>query len=513
VTAALVQHVDFGIHTSGTGGAGGGAVSSTTFAASISSATAGNLLIVAAACLTLSGSSNVMSITDNLGGTWTQIAQMNTASRNSGMWWKEAAGGETTVTVTLTDARTCVWEVREYSGIVVADPIDAYTQSPQVGSGAGSGATEQPTYQDGVHLYWCPILDTRSKANMEASLSTSWTRGEIATTGWIRHGAEGYAGVPSRDTGGGTRTQDMRNGTYTGDMLCAWMLHKLSGTASNKAHISVRAETSAVSSVFWIAVVLRTTSTPTETENGTGTGAASVVGTGSGVSGSGTTITLNTPTHVSGDLLLAFIGRSEGITLTPPSGWTQWPPELGYVDMMGEGGDWAGGMGADPNQVSVWFRCADGTEGGSYAWTLSSGTTYAGTMICVRTSSPYTGTDWQLQDPLGHLHHSGIVSGGFWQVSGRREVPDEEDVIYIFLSRQLNSISSATGWTTVSLPGTANHMVFWRSVAHSGPWEFRGETTGRADQGGLSLCILGVPPGADHWAWSEESEDSWDHSA
>jgi len=493
MSATLVQSVNFGRHTSAEGG---GAVNTTVFNAGIAGPSAGNYLIAMATCM---GNSLGITISDNLGGAWTLVCSRATATSTTAMWFKVAAGGESTVTFTLSAAGIAIWEVREYSGILGLDT--AWQDPREDGTEANTGCTGQPHYTNGLHIFWVACTDSTAQATMNNA--TTFVRGEIANTGWVLHGASGVAGVPSVDSIGGT--QDMRNGTYTGTLLRGWCLDKTSGTGSDKAHISLYAGTSALVSRSYIGAIFRTTSSATVAEGGTGAGAASVIGNGQANSATSTSTSVNVPTHVAGDLLIAILFRDSSVTYTAtPAGWTQWGTDWTAKQRSIDGGNNPSAF-SEPQTWSVWYRVADGTEPGSYAWTLSGSSTWRAHMVVVRsTGGVYSGTSWQLQAPLGHLHGGG-ASGGYVVCSGRRPDPGPADCIMFWFNGILNSITGASGWNRTAWTGTSSGELYWRSVALSQPWEFRAVTGGRSDAGGVSFVVFGkaLAGASDKWAWVE----------
>lgn len=492
MTASLVQRAEFGRHTSAEGG---GQVSATSFAATISAASAGNMLVIACTLLTPSGAAISITPSDNIGGAWRKVGYRSSNNSTSGMWCKVAAGGETTVTFTLSSTAIAVWEVREYSGVTELDA--AYQDPSEAGTFATTGCTGQPKYADGLHLAWVVASDSSSQASVNSA--TSFTRAESGTSsGWVRHGLSGYNGVPSADTATG-RTGDMRNGTYTGQLLRAWMLDKTSGTGSDKVHVSVRVGTSAFVGRSCIGAIFRTGSSPTEPEGGLGTGSASVVGNGQSAAPAVKDLTLNVPTHVAGDLLLAMVSHHSTTSISsPPSGWALWGSEWTVAQRGGEGPESSGAV--EPSTWSVWYRVADGTEGGSYVWTMAGSTAPAGFMLVIRsTVGAYSGTSWQVQDPQGHQHMTGATSG-YAVCSGRR--PDPEADCLMMVAGAMGT-APPQGWTPVTFSGPGTYKCRWRSVAVSQAWEFREVSNARADNGMLSFVVLGkaLAGGADTWAW------------
>lgn len=126
-------------------------------------ATAGNLLLVAAnSDATLTAPSGF------------SLAESEVSTAGLYLWWKIAAGGETTFTVTPSVSDTVAMVALEYSGIA-ASPVDVTADDSAVGSTVGpvtAGATA--TTAQAVELV-IAVTGPHSFADSAAPTSPTWT--------------------------------------------------------------------------------------------------------------------------------------------------------------------------------------------------------------------------------------------------------------------------------------------------------------------------------------------------
>ena len=101
--------------------------------------TAGSLLIVAAR---KGGADETFTVSDNVNGAWTIAVVQFQASQGKQLiaFFRNAAAGATTVTVSYTTATTLRWSIHEYSGVATSSPLDqTNSKSDATNQSASSG--------------------------------------------------------------------------------------------------------------------------------------------------------------------------------------------------------------------------------------------------------------------------------------------------------------------------------------------------------------------------------------
>jgi len=142
-----------------------------------SAAIAGNLLVV---CLAGDKNTGTVTMTDNIGGSWTLEASVPGTSVSTYVAWKVAAGGETTLTMTTqnnpTSGNTGYAEELEDDGsgtwMVVCKAVPAYNDTSR--SSAASGTTDTADW-DGRALAVGTIDSVISLSNESAPTHSGYT--------------------------------------------------------------------------------------------------------------------------------------------------------------------------------------------------------------------------------------------------------------------------------------------------------------------------------------------------
>lgn len=146
-------------------------------------ATAGNLL-VAAACsdATLTAPSGFA------------LAEDAVDAQGAYIWWKTAAGGETTLTVTPGVSRPVALVVAEYSGITTTSPVDAtnfavFSGAPSTSATPGSSGTLTQAVEL-VVVAVCPHSFAENAQPASPSWTNSYTGRAAVTSGFIATGSQ-----------------------------------------------------------------------------------------------------------------------------------------------------------------------------------------------------------------------------------------------------------------------------------------------------------------------------------
>lgn len=146
-------------------------------------ATAGNML-VAAAC-------SDATITTPSGFT---LAEDAVDAQGAYLWYKIAAGGETTITATPGVSRPVALVVAEYSGITASSPVDAtnfavFSGAPSTTATPGSSGTLAQAVELSVVVV-CPHSFAENAQPASPSWSNSYTGRAAVTSGYIATGSQ-----------------------------------------------------------------------------------------------------------------------------------------------------------------------------------------------------------------------------------------------------------------------------------------------------------------------------------
>ena len=135
------------------GGGGGGSVAfvqqktasaaSTTLPVALPAASRAGDALVAAVALAAGSSASVSSVTDSASGTWTKgpVGYLTGTNSRVEIWYRLGAPSLTSVTVTLSAAKSAAASVSEWSGVATASAVDASAS----GSGASSTTVATPS--------------------------------------------------------------------------------------------------------------------------------------------------------------------------------------------------------------------------------------------------------------------------------------------------------------------------------------------------------------------------------
>ena len=173
-----------------------------------------------------------------------------------------------------------------------------------------------------------------------------------------------------------------------------------------------------------------------QTTGGGGGAGIAYVGSDTYTSVTGTTLSLPVdPGASNDDTLFAVVHVNGNVTITPPSGWTEF---------------WQGGSSlADDSQAGVWYRVQDGTEGATEDWTTAASQTMAG--ICFA----YSGVG-SVAANNGNAARTSAATGSFNTYGGTLPAVDADDFLLLVVCGRTGNTTNRSYTAAASMTERLN---------------------------------------------------------
>ena len=397
-------------------------------------------------------------------------------------WYKIAGASESsTVTVTVTNtARLSLW-IAEYSGVDASNPIDVSITNLMSSQGWYTGPAT-PAYKGGLRVAafsdardgWAAVSDSRAHGaaiygaqfkHRSAAGDTTASRGQV----WD------LIPATTDDT-----TADMSlvtNSSNTASPCAALTVFRLSGAAAAGTRSSGA---------------------------GTGTFVERVQGMATATS-IATTPLVNTPAV--GNLLVMILRHdstnTETVT-TIPSGWTQ----IGsYQD---------GNIGFQTHRFSAWYKIAGAGEPKTWTFGWTNSLLFHYSVLEYTLAGATVDATPTIEENFGP--ESSTTGGGYlWSgwVASQAAADEITLVVHSTVSTTNPTVTWGNSFTErTSIGGTGVSLkVADRFTAVAGTMDcastFAAPGTSLSYSSGFIISFKGPASGNDHWAWAEDSADSW----